>query len=71
MIGLWAGGGGASGASAAGWFLAESQFQLEYHFDPVLWLTGLITGMAIVGLTGIVATRSVLNHPPVSTLRQM
>ena len=71
VIGLLAGGLAASGASAAGWFLAESQFQLEYHFDPVLWLTGLIAGMAIVGLTGIVATRSVLNHPPVSTLRQM
>ncbi|MCH8958206.1 MAG: FtsX-like permease family protein [Proteobacteria bacterium] len=70
VIGLLAGGLAASGASAAGWFLAESQFQLEYHFDPALWLTGLIAGMAIVGLTGTLATRSVLNHPPVHTLRQ-
>jgi putative ABC transport system permease protein len=70
VIGLLAGGLAASGASAAGWFLAESQFQLEYHFDPVLWLSGLIAGMVIVGLTGTLATRSVLNHPPVNTLRQ-
>ena len=70
VIGLLAGGLAASGASLAGWFLAESQFQLEYHFDPVLWLTGLIAGMTIVGLTGTLATRSVLNHPPVHTLRQ-
>ena len=71
MIGLLAGGLAASGASVAGWFLAESQFQLEYHFDPVLWLSGLIAGMVIVGLAGTLATRSVLSHPPVSTLRQI
>ncbi|MCZ6560619.1 MAG: FtsX-like permease family protein, partial [Gammaproteobacteria bacterium] len=70
VIGLLAGALAASGASAAGWFLAESQFQLEYHFDPVLWLSGLVAGMVIVGLTGTLATRSVLNHPPVNTLRQ-
>ncbi|MCZ6762987.1 MAG: hypothetical protein O7C03_08285, partial [Gammaproteobacteria bacterium] len=71
---VWGCGGGGRGPPAppaAGWFLAESQFQLEYHFDPALWLTGLIAGMAIVGLTGTLATRSVLNHPPVHTLRQM
>ncbi len=70
VIGLLSGALAATGASAAAWFLAESQFQLEYHFDPVLWLIGLVAGIGIVGLTGTLATRSVLNHPPVNTLRQ-
>jgi putative ABC transport system permease protein len=57
------------GATAVGWWLAQRLFQLEFTPDPVVWLAGLICGTVLVGLSGTLATRSVINTPPVVTLR--
>jgi putative ABC transport system permease protein len=57
------------GATAAGYFLATRLFDLEYDFDLRVWGLGLISGALLVGISGTLATRSVVSHPPVATLR--
>lgn len=69
-LGLIAGSLAALGATTAGYLLAEQVFSLEYTLDPLVWLTGLLTGALLVGVSGTMATRSVVTHPPVSTLRE-
>jgi len=68
-LGLLAGTLAALGASVAGYFLATQVFNLKYSPDPLVWIVGLIAGAALVGISGTLATRSVVNHPPVATLR--
>jgi putative ABC transport system permease protein len=60
----------AFGATAVGWVLAVRLFSLEYSVNPWLWVIGLISGTVLVGLSGTLATRSVVNTPPVVTLRE-
>lgn len=69
-LGLLAGTLAAVGASVAGYFLATRLFNLEYTLDPRVWVIGLLAGLLLVGASGTLATRSVVNHPPVATLRQ-
>lgn len=68
-IGLLAGILAASGASLAGYLLAENLFELEYRFSLRLWLTGPVAGMIFVGLSGMAATWRVITHAPVNVLR--
>jgi putative ABC transport system permease protein len=42
---------------------------MSYGFDPTVWLVGAVGGALLVAFSGWLATRSVINHPPVSTLR--
>jgi putative ABC transport system permease protein len=69
-LGLLSGFLGALGASVVGYFLATRLFDLEYSIDWWVWIIGLVFGVLVVGLSGTLATRSVINHPPVATLRQ-
>jgi putative ABC transport system permease protein len=59
----------AFGATGIGWILARRLFSLEYTFDPAVWGAGLVCGTILVGLSGTLATRSVVNTPPIVTLR--
>jgi putative ABC transport system permease protein len=68
-LGLLSGTLAAIGASAAGYFLAQELFDLDYTFDPMVWIVGLVSGTLLVGICGTLATRSVVNHPPIATLR--
>lgn len=68
-LGLLAGTLAAFGASAAGYFMATRLFNLEYTVNPWVWVIGLVSGALLVGISGTLATRSVVNHPPVTTLR--
>jgi putative ABC transport system permease protein len=68
-LGLLAGTLAAFGASIAGYFLATRLFNLKYSPDPLVWIVGLIAGALLVGISGTLATRSVVNHPPAATLR--
>ena len=68
-LGLLSGALASIGATAAGYFLATRLFNLDYTLDPAVWGVGLIAGALLVGLSGTLATRSVVNHPPVATLR--
>jgi len=68
-LGLLSGTLAAIGATAAGYFLATKLFNLEYTFNIAVWGIGLAAGAVLVGVSGTLATRSVVNHPPVATLR--
>jgi putative ABC transport system permease protein len=59
----------AFGATGVGWILAEQLFSLKFTVDPWVWVTGLVCGTVLVGLSGTLATRSVINTPPIVTLR--
>jgi putative ABC transport system permease protein len=68
-IGLLAGLLAASGATLAGYLLAENLFDLEYGFSVALWLAGPLLGMVFVGLSGMAATWRVISQAPVSVLQ--
>ena len=68
-LGILSGTLAAIGATAAGYFLATRLFNLEYTFSFMVWIVGLVTGALLVGISGTLATRSVVNHPPIATLR--
>ena len=59
----------AFGASGVGWVLARRLFSLPYTLDPWVWVVGLVCGTVLVGLSGTLATRRVVNTPPIVTLR--
>jgi putative ABC transport system permease protein len=59
----------AMGATGIGFVLARRLFSLEYTLDPWVWVAGLVCGTVLVGLSGTLATRSVINTPPIVTLR--
>ena len=69
-LGVLAGLLAALGATVGGWLLASQVFNLGYHLDPMVWLAGVAGGFVIVGGAGTLAARSVVNQPPISTLRQ-
>ena len=69
-LGMLSGTLAALGATLAGWLLAVQVFDLKYTIDPWVWVIGLAAGAIIVGGAGTFAARGVINHPPITTLRQ-
>jgi putative ABC transport system permease protein len=59
----------AFGATGVGWVLARRLFSLQYTLDPWVWVVGLVCGTILVGVSGTLATRRVVNTPPIVTLR--
>jgi putative ABC transport system permease protein len=59
----------ASGASIAGVYVARRVLQIPYTPDPWVWVYGLAGGGLLVCFAGWLATRSVVNQPPLLTLR--
>ena len=70
VLGALAGVLAAAGATVIGYVLATGPFNLEYSFDASVWTVGLAAGVALVGIVGTAATYSVVNAPPVATLRR-
>jgi len=60
---------GAFGASAVGWIVARRLFSLQFTPDPWVWVIGLVCGTILVGVSGTLATRRVVNTPPIVSLR--
>jgi putative ABC transport system permease protein len=60
---------GALAATLVAWALAVRIFNLPYSVDWRVWVAGIFVGTAIVAFSGWVATRNVLNAPPIETLR--
>jgi putative ABC transport system permease protein len=69
-LGLLAGTLASLGAGAVGYLIANTLFDLDYMPGPTLWLLGVGVGAAVVGLSGTLAVRSVVNESPVVTLRR-
>jgi putative ABC transport system permease protein len=68
-LGVLSGALAAAGASIAGVYIAKQVLQIPYTADPWVWFYGLAGGGLLVCLAGWIATRSVVNQPPVLTLR--
>lgn len=68
-LGLISGVLAAAGASGVAWLLAARVFRLEFVPDPMVWVAGLAAGLFVVGGTGVLATRTVVTHPPANVLR--
>ncbi len=59
----------AAGASLAAYFLTTRWLELRYTFDLTPWWVGVVGGALLVAAGGWLATRSVVNQPPLATLR--
>jgi putative ABC transport system permease protein len=70
VLGMLSGLLAAAGATLGGYLLAREVFDLKYSPDPQVWIVGVVGGALLVGLAGVLAARSVVTHPPISTLRQ-
>jgi putative ABC transport system permease protein len=57
-------------ASSLAYLLATRVFELDYTFDPLVVAVGLVAGGVLVGLSGTLATYSVVRQPPVGALAQ-
>jgi putative ABC transport system permease protein len=68
-LGLLAGILAAAGASIAAYFMTTRVLELHYSFALWVWVVGLFGGALLVAASGWIATRSVINQPPMTTLR--
>ncbi len=68
-LGLAAGVLAAAGATALEWVVAKQLFELEPSFNPLIWVTGVVAGVAIVCVSGYFAARGAVNAKPTDVLR--
>jgi putative ABC transport system permease protein len=61
----------AAGATAIGYVLADRAFQIPFHWDPWVWVVGIVGGAVGVALAGWLGTRGTLRQPPLAVLRQL
>lgn len=59
----------ALGASIGAYFLTTRWLDLRYTFEWLPWVEGILGGALLVALGGWLATRRVVNQPPLTTLR--
>jgi putative ABC transport system permease protein len=59
----------AVGASVGAYFLTTQWLDLRYAFELMPWVEGVVGGAVLVAAGGWLATRSVVNQPPLTTLR--
>ncbi|MGH8267335.1 MAG: ABC transporter permease [Steroidobacteraceae bacterium] len=59
----------AAGASLAAYFLTTHWLDLRYTFELTPWVVGISGGALLVAAGGWLATRSVVNQSPLTTLR--
>ncbi|MEW8462916.1 MAG: FtsX-like permease family protein, partial [Candidatus Thiodiazotropha endolucinida] len=57
-------------ASAISYSLANAVFNLPWELNISMWLTALLGGAVCVGIAGTLASRSLLNTPPLVTMRK-
>ncbi len=69
LTGVLAGLLGAGFAQLTGWLLAGQVFDLEFIFNPWLWVLGVLGSGALIGLAGTLATYPFLARPPLEGLR--
>ena len=70
LLGLLAGLLAVLAASGLEWLLAREVFDMPWRPDPRVAIAGGLLGTLLVGVTGVLATRDVVTHPPVETLRR-
>jgi putative ABC transport system permease protein len=68
-LGLAAGLLASAGASVLAAVIARQLFDLDYTFNPMLWIAGLAGGVLVVCASGFIAARGAINAPPADVLR--
>ena len=68
-LGLLVGHAGRDRRERSGLFPGDAAVQSGLHVRSAVWVVGLVAGTLLVGVSGTLATRSVVNHPPIATLR--
>jgi putative ABC transport system permease protein len=58
-----------AGASILAAVIAVELFELDYRFNPMLWMAGLAGGVLLVCVSGFIAARGAINAPPADVLR--
>jgi putative ABC transport system permease protein len=58
-----------AGASILAATVSIFLFDLEYTFNPLLWVAGLAGGIGLVCISGFIAARGAINAPPNEVLR--
>jgi putative ABC transport system permease protein len=61
----------AIGALLIGYLVAERVLHISFHFNGWLLIAGLLAGGLGVSIAGLLGTRSVLQTPPLQTLRRI
>jgi putative ABC transport system permease protein len=56
-------------AQLTGWLIADELFGLQFHFNPQLWILGVVGSAALIGAAGTLATYPLVIRPPLQTLR--
>jgi putative ABC transport system permease protein len=69
-VGLLAGLLAAAGATVIGWVLATRAFDFPYSFGPLAWVLGVTGGVTLALVGGWLGLRTVMNEPPLRTLRE-
>lgn len=69
LIGLLSGLIASTVAALIGWLIIERVMELSYEFNAVLWIAGIVAGVAGVLIAGKLATRPVLNQLPIAVLQ--
>ncbi|MBV8877940.1 MAG: FtsX-like permease family protein [Gammaproteobacteria bacterium] len=59
----------ALGASLAAYYLTTHWLELHFVFELLPWIEGVVGGALLVAAGGWLATRSVIDQPPLNTLR--
>jgi len=59
----------AAGASILAAIVTVALFDLDFAFNPALWIAGLLGGTALVCFSGYIAARGAINAPPTDVLR--
>ncbi len=61
----------ATGATIIGYVLADRAFHIPFHWNPWVWVIGIVGGAVGVAIAGWFGTRSTLRQPPLTVLRQL
>lgn len=56
-------------ATVIAWSLSQFVFELPFHFNLWLWIIGILGGSIGIAIAGYLATRRVLQTPPIVALR--
>ena len=56
-------------ASLTAWIIAHQLLETTYRPNPLLWVIGVVGGAVLVGISGYLANRGVLNRAPLAALR--
>ena len=56
-------------ASLTAWIIAQQLLETTYRLNPLVWLIGVLGGAVLVGISGYLANRGVLNRAPLAALR--